>query len=733
MEIFLIKKPYEISLSGNPIVFSFGLSPYGTREKTQDIHLQVTILLEQTNGSGFYTEIKTQEFYPTGEGQFQLEIQSILDPYLEYYLPRPDMDQPQRCPDHVKKYKLTWILMNAEAIISGPSQSSVYYVCKSSLNYESWHPSEFFTKKILIDKAPLLFIAANEKFGVDEVRFLSWIYPYDDGLTQTVVYSMYLNDGSIVTKNVTAIAAIKWSVFCAPAGFTQLDFNSLVPLGMVAIKWSIKIMASATTIVSEIVYEIDQRNFYETYQLIYRNSIGGLETIRLRGQVDFAADYDRQLAAKTLPPSWYNNMDLLPQSSDENVEELANFTGDTGFLSKAGCDKLRDLFLSPQKMQLVDQRLLPIVINSKKTKFFTNKDSLISTVVEWSPAYSNKAYTPTNYMPVARTCPAVQTFIVRQVSKNKLQIIYALEFPYNQVEVTLVVGPNIFIYNYFGNSKTVIQDFYNPADTLGVPPLPGVEILYPIGGDYPITVKGRTVCNPASNPVDFGPYATIDMNVVGNRPPIVVDDYYSINAGFNAAVTLTPSAMDNDYDPDDDPIEVVAASGPTNLGGSYTINAAGIVTYTPPSSSFQGNDWFDYAVRPVGGTDTAGGTVYIKVGGGILFIYAKLVYVGYNSTFSNAGEVWINFYSNPAATIPVDVSGSSFTVNYNQHVHGVAHGGVTVGPDTDTAGSIAATGVRVKIYTGPLYTESPHVPITNAYASFTTTFTLQPGSGYIAI
>ena len=52
-----------------------------------------------------------------------------------------------------------------------------------------------------------------------------------------------------------------------------------------------------------------------------------------------------------------------------------------------------------------------------------------------------------------------------------------------------------------------------------------------------------------------------------------------------------PGVLDNDSDPDDDPLSPVRVSGPSH--GTLTLNANGSFTYNP-DDNFNGSDSFTY-------------------------------------------------------------------------------------------------------------------------------------------
>ena len=85
--------------------------------------------------------------------------------------------------------------------------------------------------------------------------------------------------------------------------------------------------------------------------------------------------------------------------------------------------------------------------------------------------------------------------------------------------------------------------------------------------------------------------ATVTINVVNNnRPPVVANDAYVIgqNTTLNQAA---PGVLQNDSDPDGNPITAKLVSGPAN--GNLTLNPDGSFSYQP-NPAFSGVDTFTY-------------------------------------------------------------------------------------------------------------------------------------------
>ncbi|NBC32001.1 MAG: hypothetical protein GVY13_04935 [Alphaproteobacteria bacterium] len=103
------------------------------------------------------------------------------------------------------------------------------------------------------------------------------------------------------------------------------------------------------------------------------------------------------------------------------------------------------------------------------------------------------------------------------------------------------------------------------------------------------------------------PYETIlteigtQIDEIDNFPPVAVND----TAATTEGQPVTIAVLDNDSDPDADPLDVTAASVPAD--GTTVVNADNTVTYTP-DAGFTGADSFTYSIA-----DGQGGTAEARV------------------------------------------------------------------------------------------------------------------------
>lgn len=108
---------------------------------------------------------------------------------------------------------------------------------------------------------------------------------------------------------------------------------------------------------------------------------------------------------------------------------------------------------------------------------------------------------------------------------------------------------------------------------------------------------------------EFTAIATVNVTVLPkpNEAPDAVDD--SATTTMETAATI--AVLDNDSDPDNDPLTVTIDTNPSN--GTVNVNPGGSITYTP-NAGFEGLDSFVYQIDDgEGGTATA--TVTVNVSG----------------------------------------------------------------------------------------------------------------------
>lgn len=742
MDVFILKEPAEISFTGNPMPYTISLSPYGSLEKSQDIRIVVNVQIEILLDSNAFSTAITEQFYPDDNGMVTFDVKTIIDAYLDYYTPSPDLSIPMQAVNQRKRYKISYMVQKDGQPITTTRQSTVLMAIKGGMSFGDWHPSNFFNIVVLKQKKPLNFILDREQVRLDDRRYLFWLYPFENVYDQYVFIKIKMDNGEeILYTHPSGIFSNRWSVCCAPIGFNMLSLADQLPAGTMPVSYTVSVATDDLVVVAPVTFIIDHRNFYDSRQLIYRNSMGAMETIHLTGELSFEGDYSRQYAQRVVPASYFEEKAILfNKTFTADVEEQQKVAGTTGFLSRSSADKLRDLFISKQVYEYHNGRFVPVTITNTSAKFYTNKQqTMIGVDVDWLRPPSN-FYTPDYLMkdlPAEDmpSCPAMADFRILKIADYQLQIWWGLQTPYDKIEVEVNVKPTfgdslpdkVFSYKFDGNLGTRVLSYNLIVLTL---------IYYGAFKDGRITARARTICDDTIDPVSAGPWKSVSLANADATLPVAVDDVYSINSGFNSAQVLNGSVLTNDYDSNSSPIEVVAAGGATTAGGTYAISSAGIITYTPPNSAYTGTDTFTYMLRRVGETNTVTAKVSIKVGttqSDILF-YIKIafrntdVYRG-RSFNRTSGEIWFEFYKDAAGTVPIDITAFAKDIPYTI----VTRTKEANMPITESSEYKTVTGVgkEMKMFTGMYYYQTFAVGMPSTLSQIT--YAITPTNYYTII
>lgn len=741
MELQLIKQPHSISFTGSPMPFSFAVSPYAAGDTEQDIRVQVALLIEKNFNSNLFTEEYVEEFYPTDKGIVNVELQSVIDPFLNWFIPDINQSHYEIASGQYCRYKLQYKLIKNNYLIGSVAATDPFFAVKGGMSYAMFNPVQYFSTM----NSDQFFLGVNHtaaKIFTDDYQFLYFLVQTENvSLLYTNEFKLYItvtgNDGNTYQKTINLSDDITsplkiGTIIAFPAGYNQNNMAALLPSGVLPVSYTVIIKqtlgysgGSDVIIRAQANYIIDHRTFYNTHQLFYFNSAGGLNTLRLRGQIDYEAEYAKQDAERIATPDYFINGVPDARLSTLKPEESQRTKAATGFITKEEAEKLRDVFLSQLRFELKNGNFTPVIIDTSKVSFYSNRDSLISLQMEWIDAFKNSWYTHDEFVTVPASCPAVEKLFASQLSTNILQIRYSLQTPYDRVEVTIDVDGVEEVYVYRGNTNVINQTFANTA--VGT-------------GTVPVTVTARTVCNIYSDPVDYGPTTSVSPTVTHDLPPVANDDTFNVPGGLAVAITLPGSILANDYDPDGDAIEAtVVTAGATTQSGTIDIDVDGIVTYLPPSPAFTGLDTFVYTMENSGTSVTATATINFNVSNVLNNIYAKIVIRNAYETIGNPagdprfggqffGEVYIDYFSNPQGSITYDVSGLGLTVNIRKRETNV-YPTYSVA-DTDT--SVSGIGNSQLIYSGILNRNWPEGPLQTA-VDYTVAFSLRAGTGYIII
>ena len=292
--IQIVQRPYLYNFSGNTIYYKLFSS-----EALADasIFFEVRIKFRVVDRPEFET-VATMPFTPV-DGVVLFDLAAILDAQLVYKMPK---------------------IFGDSTVTSNPLQSGFFYieyreikttdpspawngqeseyaplVFKGGLHPFTYEGNNFFASYYLSTKPFLTWQPSGRKAARNERMYLCWIniFSSDPGslhFTARVVYS------DLTTSQVSyPIQGEMNQVLCLPAGCQQLDLESLFPAKTI-FYWELTVMdnrESPAVALSQIfrIY-LDNRHTYNDISFHYRNSLGGLDSVRVMGTVEKSSEYD---------------------------------------------------------------------------------------------------------------------------------------------------------------------------------------------------------------------------------------------------------------------------------------------------------------------------------------------------------------------------------------------------------------------------------------------------------
>jgi hypothetical protein len=208
--------------------------------------------------------------------------------------------------------------------------------------------------------------------------------------TVNVEAKVTYTDKSIDSMSFAMATKTPNKIYYIPAGAKQLDLDQLQPAKTI---WYWEITVKETGAVSETFkYVSDNRQDYNDITINYRNSIGGLDSLRIRGTIQYDLDYEFQEQAKTVRPNYFDGHFFDPQSIISNNKELQTLRGDIGHLDVDEQDRLRDAFLIREVWWEISKKWWPLKIINKNIKQKTTEDNLWHLPLDFTLAHEGDYY-----------------------------------------------------------------------------------------------------------------------------------------------------------------------------------------------------------------------------------------------------------------------------------------------------------------------------------------------------
>lgn len=340
--------------------------------------------------------------YVPYSGTAKVDIESILDGLLEYELPYINN---LISPYLASKATGHFYIMFREITTADPDPDWVetedahqLLVVKGGISFEQWRGDNYWTNKFDPQKPFLTWQKSGGLHSLSEKMWLSWlnltdIYPGYIRCKRTIRYTDGSEDTAYFDNPVN-----KNQISYFPSGADQLQIQLVNPDKNIY-WWELQIMNTEVNPyepVSELFrFYVDNRPDDNATTLHYRNSLGGLDPVRIRGVIDYTAQREFSQTERIVLHNYFSDYFIKGRVTAENSTEIKVMQGNIGHLGKEQQDRLRDLHMKREVWQERQSKWLPIMLLTGTQKLRTSDDKLFSMPLEWCIASGgNQYYTP---------------------------------------------------------------------------------------------------------------------------------------------------------------------------------------------------------------------------------------------------------------------------------------------------------------------------------------------------
>lgn len=377
------KRPYLINWSGNAIYYEM-YSAYAAANS--GVTFEVKIKFMHTNES-LYEDVIILPFTPVA-GRVLFDIKDIIDAQLSFDMPN-FVDNDWICYNQSGYFYIEFREITPDNLTPAwiTTENMAQRVCVKG----GIHPYHYKGNNFWLNHYPtaLTFFTwkpQGQLVQSTEQTWLAFFYTGEELIVKGELQLIY-KDGTIVTFT----RDINVDLYCTTLFQTNLFYGWDNGAGFDdenVYQWKVRIrdFANTVTLVNWHTYELDNRQDYNETILHYRNSIGGLDNVRVRGVIEKKLNYETQQAELILPTDYFNNQVLPGQQKTVGSSENVIYSGEVGFVSKAEQESLRDIFMYREVYQHKIARWWPLILLTDDFLLKKSTDMRWSIPIEWKVA-----------------------------------------------------------------------------------------------------------------------------------------------------------------------------------------------------------------------------------------------------------------------------------------------------------------------------------------------------------
>ncbi len=344
-QVTIVIPPFERYWSRNPILLNVDAGDSYRADPTTKPNLSFTceVWLEQEVDSNVYTRVATVLEQPADRnGRTTFQVQELLDPYLEYFVPSVIQRGIVRATPLYRRFYLQYAeVYGTPPVPAGAAVVTQHIVARGGLSFAESRTRTWFNSYHEGRKAFLTWQPNNKPARRDQPEFL-FFQALDDFAALRLRCRVTFSDATTTEFLIDTLAVDvrRYEVFCIGAGYNAIKITTTKRITA----WEVWLTTGEDVVVSEVRrYELDERPRSQVRYFLFANSLGGLDTLVATGDSSLEAELTAEDIDLALPPT-YNP--LLGDTAALDRELRPVWKVSTGLKSRSEQIALQELLLS---------------------------------------------------------------------------------------------------------------------------------------------------------------------------------------------------------------------------------------------------------------------------------------------------------------------------------------------------------------------------------------------------
>jgi hypothetical protein len=388
---------YTLSLSSGSSHFSTANIVSGV-DKVVNTNFKIVFDVLVRDGDISSTSYKTLgqfEQIPDDNSEVEFNIYRVIYRYMNSLggdVPTFNQNIKTECSKNIVKFYIRYREVYGDILYDYYVNSSAYYYALfGGLRKQDFNGNTLIGQLSSSTVKPFLtWQPASKEVGRNDQEYLYYYYDGTSGIKTQV--KLFFDDGTTSVNYITSIyTSHNNCVQILPAGFSQLNLSTYEVGGITIIKYQLKLVDASNVAISDMrEYLLDENEYDNARYFLYKNSIGGYDTIRFLGDAENTLDMDFDLNERFLA-SGFTSQD------GQRVKSSISFTQamevSTGLIDKELKISLQDLLISPDVYEIVDGKFVSIqILNKDNEKIFNEGEDVHPLILKYQYNFTNLGF-----------------------------------------------------------------------------------------------------------------------------------------------------------------------------------------------------------------------------------------------------------------------------------------------------------------------------------------------------